>query len=720
MFKVQIPVTKFKKSDDGLTLSISGVASGPMIDRDTEKMSKKALSQIEKSVNVSEIPIRAEHKDAFYTDIGVWKSATMDTEGLIHVDGEVDLGFSLGSDLARMLEKGKEIGLSIGGTVNEVSYEFNKELGVNVRVYEDISLSEISIVKNPAYPEAEVSLSKSVDWDTSEVVQSGLIPSKEGIKVFNKTKAMKKLDFDKTEKACVGEDTNVKKQATQDTGEVVEATEPKAEEVSKETETVNNVSVKKAFAEVSELIAKGSVLELATYFDAIDGFEGMDKRLVKDRAVYSLFSLMKNRTSCTPKQFEVAFDSIVKSFVTLNASTEEVTKAFEDRVGISVSLEEFAEFERAYNTKYGIDKSYTGESLDKASEAYEKLVFGGFEKSIVSAENKPAEFSEQFLSKIKKSLEEKFVNKDLEKGYTDIEVRQYFYDVEEAQMVLQAIQETYKENSEEVALENLEEYLAWLEVEITLVTDNIKTLNSMTKEETANNETPVVEKETTEEAPKVEDKAPEAKEEAEVTKNADESVKDSDDKEKEDVAEVAKSETQDESETTPQVEEESKKEEVVVEKEEEKKEEEEVAKSFSKAMKEEIEKNYVHKSELGQFVKNSDFQKLVGTLSELTKSVEDISEIAKSVEAQKSDVVALNDFAKSTAGLLQKMSREITRRRSSAVFTPIEKSFEGEAKEEEGVQKSADERLSDAIGVYQKEGKTFAQAYALAKADLFE
>lgn len=58
---------------------------------------------------------------------------------------------------------GKSVALSVGGKVVEAIYEYSKELGKNIKVYTDVLLSEISLVKNPSNFDATLSISKSFD-----------------------------------------------------------------------------------------------------------------------------------------------------------------------------------------------------------------------------------------------------------------------------------------------------------------------------------------------------------------------------------------------------------------------------------------------------------------------------------------------------------------------------------------------------------------------------
>lgn len=165
MFRINIPVTKSYQKEDG-KLVIEGVASDPTIDKDEERFDVAAIQKMLDCVNNGELPIRCEHEDKFYSDIGVWKEASLDKDNKLHVKGEIDVEMSLGKDINVLLKRGTLIGLSIGGVVIDAIYEYSKELGRNIKVYKDVILQEISIVKNPSnYSAGTLSLSKSINWD---------------------------------------------------------------------------------------------------------------------------------------------------------------------------------------------------------------------------------------------------------------------------------------------------------------------------------------------------------------------------------------------------------------------------------------------------------------------------------------------------------------------------------------------------------------------------
>lgn len=202
MFKILVPIQKSVVSKSGKTLLIKGIASTPAIDRHEEIMSKEAIEKMAEQVNNGGIPIRVEHQDLVFTDIGVWKKAHMDENGIMEVEGEVNLELSLGKDLQVLLRDGKELFLSVGGLVKNAVYEFSKELGKDIKKYVDIFLQEISVVKNPANLGTSLSLAKSVDWNATKKGDFSLTEEAESIISIHKQ--MKPMDAESFAKARFG------------------------------------------------------------------------------------------------------------------------------------------------------------------------------------------------------------------------------------------------------------------------------------------------------------------------------------------------------------------------------------------------------------------------------------------------------------------------------------------------------------------------------------
>lgn len=166
MFKLNVPIIKsFQKSNGKFV--VEGIASDPTIDRDEERFELDAVKSMAKSVNGGSIPIRVEHEDKVYTDVGKWTEAGM-KDNKLYVKGEIDTELSLGKDMSVLLNRGMELALSVGGQVLDAGYEYSKELKKTIKVYKDVVLEEISIIKNPSNYNVSLSMAKSINWEKLE------------------------------------------------------------------------------------------------------------------------------------------------------------------------------------------------------------------------------------------------------------------------------------------------------------------------------------------------------------------------------------------------------------------------------------------------------------------------------------------------------------------------------------------------------------------------
>lgn len=192
MFKLNVPIQKTSSKDNGRILVVEGYASDPSIDRTEEMFDKSAIKNMVDCISKGAIPIRVEHENKIYSDIGEWKEASMDEDGRLYVKGEIDTEFSLGNDIKLLLAKGKELSLSVGGRVLNAVFERVESLGKTIKVYKEIVLDEISVVKNPANYNTSLTLAKSVDWEASK---EGIIQySSQAQKLLSIYKSMDKLE----------------------------------------------------------------------------------------------------------------------------------------------------------------------------------------------------------------------------------------------------------------------------------------------------------------------------------------------------------------------------------------------------------------------------------------------------------------------------------------------------------------------------------------------
>ena len=164
MFRLIAPITKAVSKNGKLT--VRGIASDPTVDRDEERFSEDAVTKMQAAVAKGGIPLRVEHENKIYSEVGEWTMAEIEkSTGKMVVEGVIDTALSLGKDIEVLLNKGVEIALSVGGVILDAGFEYSEELKKHIKVYKDVVLEEISVVKNPSNYNASLSLAKSVDWE---------------------------------------------------------------------------------------------------------------------------------------------------------------------------------------------------------------------------------------------------------------------------------------------------------------------------------------------------------------------------------------------------------------------------------------------------------------------------------------------------------------------------------------------------------------------------
>lgn len=170
-FKITVPITKcyLRKTADGVEkYVVEGKASGTDLDLTGERMADSAIKSMAKSLESHDVLFKSEHGDEWDAEFGqVTGLYATDSHELI-MEAELDPDHYRTRTLVKALEKGKQLGLSIGGLVPEggAVKEWVSDLGRMIKTYKDIVLEEISVTGSPAYAATWLNtINKSVkDW----------------------------------------------------------------------------------------------------------------------------------------------------------------------------------------------------------------------------------------------------------------------------------------------------------------------------------------------------------------------------------------------------------------------------------------------------------------------------------------------------------------------------------------------------------------------------
>ena len=147
-FKFFVPFTGAYVEKGTNKMIVEGLASTTEVDLTGERMAESAI----KSMAASNLPLsfRSEHKSEWDSELGAVTSLTATANHQLLMRAELDADHPNAHFLFGKLQKGSQLGLSIGGQVNEWAWEHDATIGKAVRTYKDIALQEVSVTSHPA------------------------------------------------------------------------------------------------------------------------------------------------------------------------------------------------------------------------------------------------------------------------------------------------------------------------------------------------------------------------------------------------------------------------------------------------------------------------------------------------------------------------------------------------------------------------------------------
>lgn len=134
---------------------IRGVASGVEVDRDGERVTKRAIRSMVDQINSGGVKLTSAHQQDWFTEFGdvVKGEHDPETHQLVidtklppeGVDPVADKAWNTTS------KGGEPIGFSIGGKLRKAFYELDVDTGKRRKALDDIALRHVMLTKNPAY-----------------------------------------------------------------------------------------------------------------------------------------------------------------------------------------------------------------------------------------------------------------------------------------------------------------------------------------------------------------------------------------------------------------------------------------------------------------------------------------------------------------------------------------------------------------------------------------
>ena len=167
-FKFFVPFTGAYVEKGTNKMIVEGLASTTEVDLTGERMAESAI----KSMAASNLPLsfRSEHKSEWDSELGAVTSLTATPNHQLLMRAELDPDHPNAHFLFGKLQKGSQLGLSIGGKVNDWAWEHDTTIGKAVRTYKDIALQEVSVTSHPAVASTFLSaINKSLNMKESSM-----------------------------------------------------------------------------------------------------------------------------------------------------------------------------------------------------------------------------------------------------------------------------------------------------------------------------------------------------------------------------------------------------------------------------------------------------------------------------------------------------------------------------------------------------------------------
>jgi len=313
---------------------LEGVASTTDKDLHGDRMSKEAIQSMAdslKNLKNKSGTLNAEHEKSWQSELGEITELTVSKKNELVMKSVLN-ETSKANDLWYMLvDKGKKLGLSIGGFVKSFRIEVDEKTGDYMRVFEEIVLDHVAVVSQPANPKTWVSaISKSVNGVQLGAVTNSIVEPEETEEndddeednLLTNKKVMSKEEEKKDAKLVEKEDTEDTKNT--DASESETTTEETTESESKITEEATEKKEEEASTEKTEEETEESTEGEAEEDKAIEGVESVTKADLDAFKAEILSLLKKEEVKVDKKEEEKELE------VNISDSNSDVVKSIQE------------------------------------------------------------------------------------------------------------------------------------------------------------------------------------------------------------------------------------------------------------------------------------------------------------------------------------------------------------------------------------------------------
>lgn len=309
--------SEIREKEDQKEYYITGIMSGPVLDYQSDIMTKSGLESMVNAINngiftpdnqLRYVPLRSGHGKEWEYELGWFTKAWLDDDLNMWIEAELDPLSSKAMELYNRLQrtadpmKPQRLGFSIGGVVTKARKVFDSTVRKTVRYIEEIRLNEGSITSQPVYyPSYAEVIMKSINWEE--------VPMEDNMK----TETTLETHVESKESEPVvksAEETPV------------EVTESKEEETAKSEEAVEEVVAE--VAEEPEVVkAVETVPPVEASVDSPLGYEAITKALQDN-----------------DESYQTSFETITKSLDSVVSTVNALAEAYKKMETIEKGLAE--------------------------------------------------------------------------------------------------------------------------------------------------------------------------------------------------------------------------------------------------------------------------------------------------------------------------------------------------------------------------------------------
>lgn len=136
--------------------SFLGIASSTSIDRDEEKMSPNALSEMCQTINVDHANLFGNHQYDWENILGGIDAAQKKDDSIQIRMNPNKANPKYAQLIGTMATPGVKLGLSVGGNVKKSHWEHDNDLGKKIKIIDSVDLYEVSVVGIASNPDGIV------------------------------------------------------------------------------------------------------------------------------------------------------------------------------------------------------------------------------------------------------------------------------------------------------------------------------------------------------------------------------------------------------------------------------------------------------------------------------------------------------------------------------------------------------------------------------------